>query len=398
MVRQALVAFVGVLAMQTNTPQCGGTSTGGTAGGSTPTPNVVPISVNGGPTGNYFDAAFTTVTICVPGQSQCQTIGGILVDTGSSGLRVLDSALTLSLPQQVEASGAATVECNQFVDGFTWGPVQKADVKMAGEVASSIPIQVIGSASFPTVPASCSTNGPSENTLADLGANGVLGVGPFREDCGSACAFTGASNPGFYYACTGRTCQTTAEPLATQLLNPVWKFATDNNGAVLQFPAVPIGGMASLLGILTFGIGTQTDNALGSAQIFTAAGDGTFTTVFNGRSYPGSFIDSGSNGVFFLNTATTGIRECADAAGFYCPPVLLNLSATQRGVNGVTSAIAFSVGNLDTLNGAFNAFSEIGGTNPGSFDWGLPFFFGRTVSTAIEGQQTPGGVGPYFAF
>ena len=30
--------------------------------------------------------------------------------------------------------------------------------------------------------------------------------------------------------------------------------------------------------------------------------------------------------------------------------------------------------------------------------WGLPFFFGRTVFTAIEGQTTPGGVGPYFAF
>jgi hypothetical protein len=32
------------------------------------------------------------------------------------------------------------------------------------------------------------------------------------------------------------------------------------------------------------------------------------------------------------------------------------------------------------------------------FDWGLPFFFGRTVYTAIEGQSTPAGVGPYFAF
>jgi hypothetical protein len=33
-----------------------------------------------------------------------------------------------------------------------------------------------------------------------------------------------------------------------------------------------------------------------------------------------------------------------------------------------------------------------------SFDWGLPFFFGRTVFTAIEGMSTPGGTGPYFAF
>jgi hypothetical protein len=36
-------------------------------------------------------------------------------------------------------------------------------------------------------------------------------------------------------------------------------------------------------------------------------------------------------------------------------------------------------------------------TDP-SFDWGLPFFYGRTVYTAIENQSTPAGVGPYFAF
>jgi hypothetical protein len=30
------------------------------------------------------------------------------------------------------------------------------------------------------------------------------------------------------------------------------------------------------------------------------------------------------------------------------------------------------------------------------FDWGLPFFFGRTVFTAIEDRGTPAG--PYFAF
>jgi len=36
-------------------------------------------------------------------------------------------------------------------------------------------------------------------------------------------------------------------------------------------------------------------------------------------------------------------------------------------------------------------------TVPG-FDWGLPFYFGRSVFTAIEGKATPGGPGPFFAF
>jgi hypothetical protein len=33
-----------------------------------------------------------------------------------------------------------------------------------------------------------------------------------------------------------------------------------------------------------------------------------------------------------------------------------------------------------------------------TFDWGLPFYYGRTVFTAIEGQNTSAGAGPYFAF
>jgi hypothetical protein len=33
-----------------------------------------------------------------------------------------------------------------------------------------------------------------------------------------------------------------------------------------------------------------------------------------------------------------------------------------------------------------------------SFDYGLPFFYGRSVYTAIEGRSAGGTTGPYFAF
>jgi hypothetical protein len=33
-----------------------------------------------------------------------------------------------------------------------------------------------------------------------------------------------------------------------------------------------------------------------------------------------------------------------------------------------------------------------------SLDFGLPFYFGRRVATAIEGDTTAVGTGPYFAF
>jgi Protein of unknown function (DUF3443) len=386
-----------LLVAQELTPQCGG-SPSTTTPIAAPAQNVQTIIVNAGPGNNYFNGAFTSVTICVPGQSTaCQTIDGVLVDTGSSGLRVLSTVLSLSLPQQAASSGSI-VECAQFLDGFTWGPVQTADVRLAGEQASSVPIQVIGETAFPNIPTGCTSSGTAEDTFAALGANAILGIGLFRQDCGPACAFVGAANPGLYYACSASGCLPAAEPLISQVQNPVALFPADNNGVVVQLPAVAAGGAVSVTGALVYGIGTQANNGLGSAKVLTVDANGNITTVFGGQSYPSSFIDSGSNGIFFLDTATTSLPLCTDSSDFYCPTTLQSLSATHRGANGATAAVLFNVGNADTLNENFSAFNEIAGPNPGGFDWGLGFFFGRSVYTAIEGQSTPGGQGPYFAY
>ena len=381
-------------------PQCG--TTGSTTEPS-PTPsgpqNVQPVVVNAGPNNDYINGLFTSVTVCAPGTSNCQTISGVLVDTGSEGLRVLSTALTLTLPQQTATNGAPVVECAQFQDGFTWGPVQTADLKLAGKLASGIPIQVIGEGAFPNIPNPCSSTGAAQDTLQDLGANGILGVGSFREDCGGACASSGSSNPGFYYTCPSSGCVVTPVAVARQLQNPVWLFPGDNNGLAIQLPAAATGGAASVSGSMIFGIGTQSNNALGSATVLTTDGSGNFTTVFNGQSYTKSFIDSGSNATFFLDATATGLPLCFSNADFYCPSRTQSLSATHRGTNGATAAITFSVGNADTLfRSPFRAFAELGGPNAGTFDWGLPFFFGRTVFIAIEGQGAPGGSAPYWAY
>jgi len=360
--------------------------------------NVLPVVVNAGPTNNALNQLFATVTVCAPGTSSCQAISGILVDTGSVGLRVLSSALTVSLPQQTGAGGAPVVECLPFVDGFTWGPVKGADVKIAGETASGIPIQVIGLDQFPTIPSGCSSQGTSEETLSDLNANGILGVGLFNEDCGLGCALAGASNPGLYYICPASGCVVTTQPVANQVQNPVSHFATDNNGVVIQLPTVPTGGAPSISGTLTFGIGTQSNNALGGARIFTLDNNVNFATIFNGQTYTSSFIDSGSNGIFFLDSATSGLPACMNSTGFYCPAVLTPLSATQRGLNSVSNVVSFNAGNVDRVNATFSVLAEATGSNPGGFDWGLNFFYGRTVFTAIAGRSTPGGAGPFWAY
>ena len=264
-----------------------------------------------------------------------------------------------------------------------------------------MPIQIIGSSVSATIPNACTASGPSENTLDTLGANGILGVGLFRQDCGSDCTFS--TSPGLYYSCTSAGCVATTEALTQQVQNPVWLFPHDNNGVIVELPAVTADGALSVTGSLIFGIGTQADNGLGSAKVLTVDPYGGITTVFNGISYGGtgqSFIDSGSNGLYFLDAAATGLPECQDAPGFYCPATQRTFSATNLGANAVAIVTPFTVANFDALSEVFSAFNDVGGTQsqPLGFDWGLPFFFGRSVFTAIEGQTTPSGVGPYFAY
>ena len=377
--------------------------------------NVAPITVNSGPGASqgflYANGAFASVTVCVPGSSTCQTIDGILVDTGSSGLRILSSALTAALPQQKTASGNSVVECLPFISSYTWGPVETADVQIAGEKASSVPLQVLSDTQF-TAPAACSNGSISADTIATLGANGILGVGPYAQDCGNApsCVTTGSA--GLYYACSSQTsCTPTGEALAQQVVNPVALFPTDNNGVIIELPAVS-GSEATLSGSLVFGIGTQSNNGLGSASVY--AMDNTtfsFTTKYNGTPYGGSFIDSGSNGYFFLDPTTAGLTDCttgSGAQGFYCPSSPKTFTATNIGVNGTTGNVTFTIANAQTLfsNANDSVFSQLGGpstdaptaANPDYFDWGLPFFYGRNVFTAIEGTNAPGGTAPYWAY
>jgi hypothetical protein len=167
-------------------------------------------------------------------------------------------------------------------------------------------------------------------------------------------------------------------------------------------PTLPATGAATATGSLIFGIGTQSNNSLGSATILGVdANTGNITTVFSNVSYANSYIDSGSSAIFFgssLYPICTG-----PGAGFYCPSTMQNPSATLQGTNRATSSVSFSVGNGDQLfgvNPSFMAFSNIAAPNPdpAGFAWGLPFFFGRNVFTALEGKNTPGGPGPYFGF
>lgn len=416
-----LVALVGCSSAQI--PSTNNNSGGGGSG----TGNVATIAVNGGPEEAiggtpYANGAFTSVTICVPGSTtQCQTISGILVDTGSYGLRIEDSALTISLPQQTDSSSNPIVECGEFGSGFTWGPVQTTDFTIAGESAKSLPIQVMGSPNFPdtettgTAPACANGEAGTSadlNSVETLGANGILGVGNFAQDCGTACTQSG-TNPGIYSSCpTAATCAPTTEALTSQVVNPVALFSTDNNGVIVELQGLTGGEGLTVSGSLIFGIGTETNNGLGKATIYdvdpgTGGNPANLTTVFNSVSYKDEgFLDSGSESLFFLDSAVTGLPVCSDNPPLYCPANNTNLSAENEGFsNGNSGTVNFTIANADSLleSSSDNAFSMLGAQGEMQdgtlyFDWGLPFFYGTNVYVAIDGATTPGGPGPYVAY
>ena len=395
----------------------GPVGTAGTTGIAGPADNVAEVTVDNGLPGiGYLNGLFATVTVCVPGTSQCQNIEHVLVDTGSVGLRLLGSVLTLSLPVLANDSGVALAQCTQFVSGFTWGSLRSADFKIAGEQVSNLAIQVIEESTYP-VPSDCT--GLASDSADTLEANGILGVGSFMQDCGSACAAPvgrRSANPGMYYACSSTKkggCVAAAVSVSKQLSNPVGLFSKDNNGVIIELPAIAASGAPSVPGSLVFGIGTRDNNGLGQETVIPLDQSATFLTKYpaNGKNAL-AFVDSGSNAIYFLDSRTTSIPTCSGMYSFfYCPRSTMSLSATSQDVGGsMTVAMTFSIANALTLFSSKNnvAFANLGGTGSDSssgssglgsyFDWGLPFFFGKNVFSAIEGQSTPVGKGPFVAF
>jgi hypothetical protein len=351
--------------------------------------NVIPITVNGSlcSEGSYPNKPCVSITVCSPGTSNCKTINDILLDTGSVGLRIFKSLLTDIPLTQITSGTRSLANCAQYIDGSVhWGPVQIADIILGNEKASNVPIHIIDS-SFGRVPSSCGT---PDATPGDSGFNGILGAGLFTEDCGAVCA--SLSGNGIYYSCGGSTCSGTTAPLSDQIKNPVSMLTNDNNGFIVRLDDVPPGGAVSADGVLILGIGTQLNNNASGVTAFSTNSYGEFTTTFDGTDYSDSFMDSGSNGLFFNKGSVSALTECG---GWYCPSSTQILSANIEG-----GAVSFNIGNASTLlslSNPNNVFSELGGTYE-SFDWGLPFFLGRSVFVGIDGKTSSLGTGPYLAY
>ncbi len=376
------------------TAGCGGSGSSGGASPPTPTgDNVLSITVNGSlcSANSYINKPCVSLTICTPGTSTCQTISDILLDTGDAGIRIFKQVLTVPLTQAASGSGSLA-ECITYADGSkVWGPVKSAGVVLGNEPAVTVPVQVIDSTfGDPTV---CPN---AFDTPANAGYNGTLGLSFFAQDCGPACRDSAL----WYYTCTGPSCTATTAQLADQVQNPVSLLPLDNNGVAVQLPSVAAGGALSINGYLILGIGTRSNNIPSGVTAYPADPNvGEFTTTLSGTTYP-SFIDTGSNGLFFPSPSPAVLPECVAFPGWYCPSSTQTLTATNRGYAGSPSGtVSFQIANFDSLIFSPNyVFSNIGGSNVGQFDWGLPFHFGRTVYIGIENTPSSLGTGPYWAY
>ncbi|CAB3772110.1 DUF3443 domain-containing protein [Paraburkholderia solisilvae] len=396
---------------------CGGGGGGGSSSNtqnspSSPAPsgsNQIAVVVNQG-VSSVPNIPTVTVTVCAPGSaSACQTIDNVLLDSKSFGLRITNTSLSSVLPNlPVLTSGSGNLaECALFADGLTWGTVRSADVHIGGEVATSIPVQVIGDLPAATVPSdNCTDTMPAplvKDTASAMGANGILGVGVAVNDCGTQCSQPiSSNNPSSYFSCppntTSANCTRVSVPGNQQVTNPIAHFPADNNGVIVQFPAVPDGGSPTVTGLVTFGINTQTNNAMPTTVTVLASGPAgdLEKSTFNGANNVDAFLDTGSNGLFF----SASLPTCgSNAPDFYCPTSKQTFSATLLGVGSSAATVSFAADNATNLFNSGNfALSNLAGTPVRTtLDLGLPFYFGRTVYHGFDLSSTTGQA-PFIAF
>ncbi|TMQ30766.1 MAG: DUF3443 family protein [Nitrospirae bacterium] len=382
---------------------CGNSGSSGPSSPSGPSgPNVLAITIDPSSAAvcTFANEPCTHVTICQPGTSHCQTIADVLVDTGSSGLRIFASAVTITLP------AIHLGECMYFGGATDWGRVHTVDVVLGGEPAVLVPIQVIG----PTFAVQYTSAGQPASNICGVavvdsspvqaGFNGILGIGLFPFD------------GGVYYNCAALPCTAVAVSASQQVQNPVGLLPVDNNGVLVALPSVPTSGSPSLSGSLILGIGTASNNQPSGVTVLPTNSLGQIVTRFHPSSGVSTqnvgIFDSGSSAMFFSESSLS-IPLCPsnspnfpDLSFLYCPASPLHFSAVNTELSGSPSSlVSFQIADPRPLLQSGNAaISNMGGPtfSTGVFDWGLPFFFGRTVYVGLSGQTSVLGTGPFWAY
>jgi len=345
--------------------------------------NVAPLTVRTPHRG--FNRMVVSVTVCAPGTGRCATIDDVMVDTGSTGLRLEASAVpsSLRLPAFVGPESKPLAECLRFVHDTAWGPLHRTNLHIGGMTATDLPIQVIADDGGPQ-PAECpvSTVRPT--------SNGTLGIGPWLVDCPGDCE-QDDGHPGVFVDREGAWSPFRgAVPRAYRLPNPAAAFPGHGNGVSFDLPMPPRDGAAQVVGTLTLGVVAAPDSLLNKARIVCIDGRGHFTTLYGGKAYPDSYIDSGTETNIIPDA---DLPRCEGMSWAFCAIPDRSFTATMVGRGGAGIDLAFMVGDyrgaLERRVGAWDGFAEVNG-NSMAFVWGAPVFFGRQVSVIFDGRSVPG--------
>src|SRR5690606_29806514 len=141
-----------------------------------------------------------------------------------------------------------------------------------------------------------------------------------------------------------------------------------NDGVIIDLPAVPDQGAATVSGSMIFGIATKGNNALGNARVLDVNPiSGTFSSSVRTQTFSQSFLDTGSNGLFFpygsaFNDTELPTCDVNPAPDFFCPITQVDATGILQGYsNGNSVSADFSIGNANDLlndNQNFLAYSN----------------------------------------
>ncbi len=380
---------------------------GGSSTANTAHDNVTSIIVDSGYNESGSNIPYVTVTICKPGTLQCQVLDHVILDTGSTGFKIDQSQLTLNDLPIITYSDLPLYECALYGAGYLFGSLAYADIKLSGETAINIPIEIINDGSQDGVPTSCS-NGVSFVDLSALGAKAIIGINVISNP-------NNTYFPLVYTSSNQESYSLIADPNTIPVklnVNPIAAFIADNNGAILQLPFVDNTSNTPIDGTLTFGLNTQADNIV-SESIYKLLGSpnqidyiGAFIAD-SGELVTQAIFDSGTPVLAFYSTVINQCPESGDMAGYYCP---------DNGVQLWTSILTnYSSGVVVPINELIEsyAFSEkfsvvpfLGYMMDASENltiYGLPAFFGRSIYLGFEGNSTdrvntPLGMAPAWGF
>ncbi len=303
-----------------------------------------------------------TLTICVPGNpSNCREVPNILLDFGSTGLRLSHTlAISGELPQET-ANGQPLTECYYFESGYNYGPVVSAAVTLGGNTVT-VPVQISNSSLSAPCGSQSSSSAPFEPTY-----NGILGVlFPQYDNTDSSAVYLAGG-------------QETIPAQSETVQNPVYLLkSTSNNNGVLLFISSKVSGTTGapgFTGTLSFGAPTSGTTSLQT----DTSGDINAAYPPGSASVP-AFFDTGSNGFFIENP--DNIPNCSgNLAGFFCGNAP-SQSATLTGTGTNQSyTLTFAIDNAQTLLSTGNTvFSTLGGFQSGIFDAGFPaFLYGNAI-------------------